>query len=154
MKKIGLVPVVLLILLVALYLVWHPFLYDGRYFAELGLSDGRRYHDVMHNMGEPLHVEAHENRYYVDYDGLVFVYDNLEKGAVESVRITGEQYRFGYWRIGVGTPRRKVESVYRHVKKILDLGENEFGVIEGETWIWFEFDKDHFVSKITLSNGL
>lgn len=154
MKKIGFVLVVLFVFLAAFYLLWHPFLYDRLYFDELGLRGGRRYQDVIRTMGTPLNVELYENRYYVYYDGLVFVYDNLERGTVESVRITGEQHRFGYWHIGVGTPRRKVESVYRHIKKILDLDEKEFGAIEGETWIWFEFNESNFVSKITLSNGL
>ena len=58
------------------------------------------------------------------------------------------------WRIGVGSTRKKVESVYRHIKKIHGMRDNEVGVIDGLRWVTYVFDENDIVKEIYLSNGL
>lgn len=155
MKKAILIILVLFIIAVIFCLMNHPIIvYERQYFKGIGINGAWRYRDIVADKGEPISVEQYEDRYYINYDGLVLVYDNIENGIMQSARITGKQYRFGFWRIGIGTPRKKVESVYKHIKKILDLPENEFGVIDGGTWVYFNFDENDCVSKITLTSGL
>lgn len=136
------------------YIIFHPFIYEQNYFRKIGIKGAWLYQSVVNDKGEPLSVEIHEEHHYVNYADLVLVYDNIEKGVMQAAHITGEQYRFGLWKIGVGTPRKKLESVYRHVKKILDMPEDEFGVIDGGTWVYFEFDENDCISKVTLTRGL
>ena len=89
------------------------------------------------------------------YDGLKIRYGSqLETGVLECVTITGNQYKFGFWKIGVGTSRKKIESVYKHIRKIKDLPNDEFGIIEGDTWVWFKFDKNNNVSQIDITIGI
>lgn len=154
MKKIILILLPILFL-INLYLMHHPIIaYERHYYEKIGIPRSWRYNDIVEAKGEPIGTDQNEDRYYVNYDGLVLVYDNIENGIIQSVRITGKQYRFGLWRIGIGTPRKKVESIYKHIKKILDMPKNEFGVIDGTTWVYFNFDENNCVSKITLTTGL
>ena len=91
----------------------------------------------------------------VCYDGMKIRYGSqLETGVFECVTITGNQYKFGIWKIGVGTSRKRIESIYKHIRKIKDLPNDEFGIIEGDTWVWFKFDKNNNVSQINITTGI
>ena len=96
------------------------------------------------------------------YDGVEFGYTCIESGILDYAKVTGKQYRFGMWRIGVGSTRKKVESVYRH--KIQWSTEEEIEVcdydyenkefIYSEPWLNFEFDENNLVKAIYNFDGL
>ena len=144
-----------LILIFGIYLLRHPiFCYEKDYFGKVGLPSGHLYRSVVEKMGEPLRIEKTEDGYYiVHYNGLELG-TGIKLGIVQYVKVTGEQYRFGMWRIGVGSTRKKVESVYRHIKKIHGMRDNEVGVIDGLRWVTYVFDENDIVKEIYLSNGL
>ena len=144
-----------LILIFGIYLLRHPiFCYEKDYFGKVGLPRAKLYESVVEKMGEPLRIEKTEDGYYiVHYNGLELG-TGIKLGIVQYVKVTGEQYRFGMWRIGVGSTRKKVESVYKHIKKIHGMRDNEVGVIDGLRWVTYVFDENDIVKEIYLSNGL
>ncbi|MDO4504499.1 MAG: hypothetical protein Q4B84_05135 [Clostridia bacterium] len=125
--------------------------YEKDYFGKVGLPESHLYKSVVEKMGEPLRIEETEDGYIVYYNGLEFAYGSIETGAIKYVKVTGKQYRFGMWRIGVGSTRKKVESVYRH--KIQWSTDTIVQICEGETWVKFEFDENNIVKAIYIALG-
>ena len=142
-----------LILIFGIYLLRHPiFCYEKDYFGKVGLPRAKLYESVVEKMGEPLRIEEKNDwGYVVHYDGLELGYPCIELGALEYVKVTGKQYRFGMWKIGVGSTRKKVESVYRH--KIQWSTDTIVQICEGETWVKFEFDENNIVKAIYIALG-
>lgn len=134
---------------------FHPLVYKPIIF-QTGVGQSHLYDSIVQNKGEPLSVEQNDDQNWIlCYDGLTIKFGSqLETGALECVSITGDQYKFGIWKIGVGTSRKKIESVYRHIRKIKDLPNDEFGIIEGDTWVWFKFDENDNVSQIDITTGI
>lgn len=146
--------IVIAALSVLIYYCFHPLIYEKNYYWKLGIGESHLYESVVKRKGEPLSVRQNEDEdWIVYYDGLEIKYDVIT-AAFRSVTVTGSQHRFGIRRIGLGTPRKKIESVYRHIQKMKDLPDNEFGVIDGGKWVWFGFDENNNVSKITIADGL
>ena len=141
-----------LILIFGIYLLRHPiFCYEKDYFGKVGLPKNHLYKSVVEKMGEPLRIEKTEDGYYiVHYNGLELG-TGIKLGIVQYVKVTGEQYRFGMWRIGVGSTRKEVESVYRH--KIQWSTDTIVQICEGETWVKFEFDENNIVKAIYIALG-
>ena len=140
-------------LIIGIYQLRHPsiFYYEKDYFGKVGLPESHLYESVVEKMGEPLRIEETEDGYIVYYNGLELAYGSIKTGAVKYVKVTGEQYRFGMWKIGVGSNRKEVESVYRHITKSTGLPQNCLGVIEGLRWITYEFDENDIVREIRFS---
>ncbi len=138
-----------------LYFVFRPLFYQTNYFSELGIGESHLYSDIVRKKGKPLSVRQDDGGdWIVHYDGMDIRYGSeLQTGALECVTVTGNQYSFGTEKIGVGSSRKKVYNVYRHIRKINDLPKNEFGVIEGSTWVWFKFDENNNVSQIDITSG-
>lgn len=157
MKKIRIITagIVGLVGVLVIYFVYHPLVYCTNYYSSLGLGHSWLYNDIIYSIGYPV-LETYDvsGQILMNYDGFTIVHSNKKNGIMESVRITGNQYRFGYFQIGVGTSKKQLQRIYKHIKKIKDLPKNEFGVIENNTWIWFEFDESNCVSKMTLTLGL
>ena len=145
-----------LILIFGIYLLRQPiFCYEKDYFGKVGLPSGHLYRSVVEKLGEPIWIEKKADwGDIVHYDGVEFGYTCIESGILDYAKVTGKQYRFGMWRIGVGSTRKKVESVYRHIKKIHGMRDNEVGVIDGLRWVTYVFDENDIVKEIYLSNGL
>ena len=141
-----------LILIFGIYLLRHPiFCYEKDYFGKVGLPKNHLYKSVVEKMGEPLRIEKTEDGYYiVHYNGLELG-TGIKLGIVQYVKVTGEQYRFGMWRIGVGSTRKEVESVYRH--KIQWSTDTIVQICEGETSVKFEFDENNIVKAIYIALG-
>ena len=142
-----------LILIFGIYLLRHPiFCYEKDYFGKVGLPSGHLYRSVVEKMGEPIWIEKKEDwGDIVHYDGVEFGYTCIESGILDYVKVTGKQYRFGMWKIGVGSTRKKVESVYRH--KIQWSTDTIVQICEGETWVKFEFDENNIVKAIYIALG-
>lgn len=143
-------------IILLIYFLHHPLRYQINYFRQLGIGQVHLYDSIIENKGEPLSIQQNEEgQWNVCYDGLEIKYGkHLETGIFECVTITGKQYKFGLWKIGIGTSREKIESVYRHIRKIKDLPDNEFGAIDGDTWVWFKFDANNNVCQIDLTDGI
>ena len=140
-------------LIIGIYQLRHPsiFYYEKDYFGKVGLPESHLYESVVEKMGEPLRIEKTEDGYYiVHYNGLELG-TGIKLGIVQYVKVTGEQYRFGMWRIGVGSTRKEVESVYRH--KIQWSTDTIVQICEGETWVKFEFDENNIVKAIYIALG-
>lgn len=154
MKKYCIIAII--VLLVLIYFCFHPLVYQTNYFSKLGIGQSHLYDSIVQNKGEPLSIEQNnDQKWILYYDGLTIRYGSqLETGAFECVSVTGNQYTFGIWKIGVGTSRKKIESVYRHIRKIKDLPNDEFGIIEGDTWVRFRFDENDNVSQIDITTGI
>ena len=141
-------------LIAGIYQLRHPsiFCYEKDYFSRVGFKDLCSYEEVVCKKGEPLKIEKKEGwGSIVYYDGVEFGCSNVKDWIVEYIKITGTQYRFGIWKVGVGTTRRKIESVYRH--KMKWSTKDEIEVCEGETWINFEFDENNHVKAMYISIG-
>ena len=128
------------------------FRYEKDYFGKVGLPSGHLYRSIVKKMGEPIWIEKKEDwGDIVHYDGVEFGYTCIESGILDYVKVTGKQYRFGMWKIGVGSTRKKVESVYRH--KIQWSTDTIVQICEGETWVKFEFDENNIVKAIYIALG-
>lgn len=158
MKKIPCITAIsiMAVLILVVYFCFHPLVYQTDYFSKLGIGESHLYDSIVQKKGKPLSVQQNNDKdWIVCYNGLKIRYgEQIETGALKCVTITGDQYKFGIWKIGVGTSRKKIESVYKHIRKIKDLPDDEFGVIEGETWVWFKFDEKNNVSQINITNGI
>lgn len=148
--------VIIVVLVLLIYFCFHPLVYQTNYFSKLGIGKSHLYDSIIQKKGEPLSLRQDDGgNWIVSYDGLDIKYGTqLQTGVFECVTITGNQYRFGFWKIGVGTSRKKIENVYKHISKIKDLPKDEFGIIEGNTWVWFKFDKNDNVSQIDITTGI
>ena len=115
MKKYCIIAII--VLLVLIYFCFHPLVYQTNYFSKLGIGQSHLYDSIVQNKGEPLSIEQNDDQKWIlYYDGLTIRYGSqLETGAFECVSVTGNQYTFGIWKIGVGTSRKKIESVYRRI---------------------------------------
>jgi len=154
MKKALTILIAVAILVTCCYFIRYPWFYERNYFEKIGVNGAWFYEDIIHDKGIPIIEEIVDEYKYVYYDGLVLVFDKgTKQWIMQSARITGDQYRFGLWHIGVGSARKEVESVYKNVKKMKDLSQDEFGVIDDGVWVVFTFDENNSVSKITLTNG-
>ena len=155
-KKIRLICSIILgtFLIAGIYQLRHSsiFCYEKDYFSRVGFGDLCSYEEVVCKKGEPLKIEKKEGwGSIVYYDGVEFGCSNVQDWIVEYIKVTGAQYRFGIWKVGVGTTRKKIESVYRH--KIKWSTKDEIEVCEGETWINFEFNENNHVKAIYISIG-
>ena len=152
-----------LFLIIGIYQLRHPsiFYYEKDYFGKVGLPESHLYESVVEKMGEPLRIEETEDGYIVYYNGLELAYGSIKTGAVKYVKVTGEQYRFGMWKIGVGSNRKEVESVYRHKIQwstdeeieVCDYDYENKEFIYSEMWIHFEFDENNLVKAMYISRG-
>lgn len=135
------------------YFTYHPLVYQFDYFPALGITGRHLYTDVVKAQGQPDSVtQQDDGSWIVQYDGLQFNFDKMDS-AFRNAVITGSQYRFGLWKIGVGTSRRKIERVYQYITPIKDLDEDEYGIIEFDSWVTFVFDSNDNVEKIYLCYG-
>lgn len=142
-------------LVLLIYFCFHPLIYQMDYCSSVGIGTSHLYDSVVQRKGKPLSVQQDDDKdWFVCYDGLKINYGKRLEGAFECVIVTGKQYRFGIWGIGVGTSRKKIESVYKHIFKMRDVSKDEFGIIDwGDTWVLFKFDKNNNVSRIYISDG-
>ena len=142
------------------YFLRHPlFLYEKNYFEKIGIKGGRNYENVIANKGEPIKKEINKSFFLAKYDGLELGFADKHPdikdppNIMSYAKITGKQYRFGRQKIGVGSTRKKVESVYKHIKKIIHLPDNQFGAIDGGKWVEYTFNEQNIVSEITILVG-
>ena len=146
--------VIISVVILFTYFTFYPLFYQIN-FSHVGIGAGHTYEAVVRNLGKPKSMQQDkEGDWIACYDGLKIVFGKEKNSILKRVSITGNQYKFGIWRVGVGTPRSKIESIYRYIPKAKEVSQNEFTVIDSGTWIWFKFDKDDRVYQIDLTAGI
>lgn len=155
MKKKIKIAFIILILIALVYEIFHPSIYQFNYYSSVGIDNKYMYEDIVKDLGEPQMVIKVDDDWQVNYDGFNIVFETpLHSSAFRRVEITGSQYRFGWWKIGVGTSRKKIESVYRHIKKAKDIPSDEIRIIDYNNWVLFYFDENDKVSKICITDDM
>ena len=92
------------------YFTYHPLVYQFDYFPAIGITGRHLYQDVVAAHGQPSSVtQQADGSWAVLYDGLQFNFDKLDS-TIRNAVITGSQYRFGLWKIGIGTSRKKLSE--------------------------------------------
>ena len=66
------------------------------------------------------------------------------------VDVTGEQYRFGRKKIGVGTSRKQIEAIYKGKNNKYYENDKQINIIESNTSVSFYFDEQNIVYKISV----
>ncbi len=104
------------------------------------------------NMGSA--TEISDGIVLIPMDGYEIHAEKTDGGGcrVLSVSVTEPKHRFRRGKVGVGDSADKVKKAYRGRKQIADLPENEFGFIDGRTWVRFKTENG-VVSEINLSYG-
>lgn len=155
MKKKIKIAFIILIPIALVYEIFHPFIYQLNYYSSVGIDNKYMYEDIVKDLGEPQRVIKVDDDRQVNYDGFNIIFETpLHSSAFRRVEITGSQYRFGWWKIGVGTSRKKIESVYRHIKKAKDMPLDEIRIIDYNNWVLFYFDENDKVSKICITDDM
>lgn len=123
------------------------------YWKTIGVSDNGLYDTLIAEKGEPEDIECIDDEVYVIYDGVKFCYFNKElSGSFIRAEIYTDKYVFGKQKISIGTDKKTIVSYYKHKQSITDLSADELAYIcNSDTIIWFKFDKNDKVDKITLT---
>lgn len=122
----------------------------GEYEQDYWKDIGSNYEEVVDKFGEPIKLEYEETCFWAYYDNLAIVCYN-KKGTTYLADITDSYIRFGFLNIGVGSHKNIIEGIYCLKKKIIDVNENQLGVVDGMNTIVFEYDENNRVKKMYLS---
>lgn len=119
--------------------------YEKNYWGKIGENSD----DVILNFGTPIDIDYEETCFEMHYNGMdVLCYSN---GTTYLADIFDSNLRFGILNIGVGSPRKLVENIFVFKKKIIDVGENEYGIVDGINTVVFEYDQDDKVKRMYIS---
>ncbi len=125
-----------------------------------GLTDMLSYSDVIEILGEPLSQTSETygsgtTYYTVCYDGLRFVFECDRKknpSSMMNMSITGDKYRAGFASVGANV--NLLKKLYRFKRKVKDLPENRFGIIEEDFWTEFKFNENDTVEEIMIIRSI
>lgn len=120
------------------------------YWNEIGHNRA----EVEKKFGVP--YEEILDEYYTTemYEGLKIKYINGPNNTVYVAEITNEDIHFGLFRIGVGSPRWLVESVYCLKKQMMPAELNAYCVTDNVNCLEFLYDENERVEKIYFSFGI
>lgn len=122
--------------------------YEAHYFEKLGVNRIRYlYSDMIKDFGEPIKIDIRPSQYALAvYEEFTMVYTcKADDAFLQSIRITGEKYRFGWRSIGVGSTRKEVEKAYKNVKKSTDP---ICAYVDGKIFVEFIFNENDVVTEI------
>lgn len=167
--KIILIIGLVICILIFLYLKIN--VYELDYLGCIGLSRIMPYEKLITKYGEPIKQE--ENNYYdYYYDGFVLRAYPQKNGDLKimCVVVTGEQYRFGKYQIGIGSTLDEIINAYNSVGALsgdnLSLDKlNVFNCTDGiyprnnpdlnnfNMWLGYQFDESGKVVSINIQRG-
>lgn len=163
-KVIKLLPKIILpmcVFMIAFAVIKNKLPYEEDYFEAMGIKSDlssdmhRLLEEVTESLGEPTKSTVEKvgeydcNQLY--YDGLVIRFHGTGPNTSTSVmEITSSEYRFGLYRIGVGSPRWLIEFAYKS-SNAGKSADTEMAYIDKGMWIQFNYDDNDRVEKITIS---
>ena len=130
------------VLLCFLLIWWKWGMYDLNYWKNIG----RNYNEVLQKFGAPQKVEPNTTCFKAYFKDIKVVCSN--NGSIYLAEIENRNIRFGIFNIGIGSSKKNIEKIYFYKKKIIDLKENEFGVVDGVNTITFVYDENNCVKKM------
>jgi hypothetical protein len=159
MKIILLTGVVILIFLIIIFNINNKGIYVKDYYAVVNFAENNFYESVIVNNGP---IKEIKDSSYGEYgygfrevyttDGRNFVFGTM-RGNVASlcrIEVTGTKYRFGRYKIGVGTSKNTIEKIYRNARYFEYEPDGYLSVVDGAFEIDCYFDEDDNVYKITV----
>ncbi|MCC8014236.1 MAG: hypothetical protein LIO87_03490 [Eubacterium sp.] len=136
------------------------------YVSVLKIPDVWKLKAVKQNWDEPVDVTTEElSESYrlmkLDYDGFYITVNENEydrhgdDAVVNSFVVYSDKYRFTNKKIGVGSPKEDIVDLYLgKYTEISGLSSNECGYIIGRYWVYFDFDNNDTVEKISITDGI
>ena len=151
--------VILIFLTIFIFNINNKGIYVKNYYAVVNFAENSFYESVIVNNGP---IKEIKDSSYGEYgygfrevcttDGRNFVFGTM-RGNVASlcrIEVTGTKYRFGRYKIGVGTSKSIIEKIYRNARYFEYEPEGYLSVVDGTFEINYYFDKDDNVYKITI----
>lgn len=109
------------------------------------------YRDVIDNFGEPNRKDIGKNDWpTLYYDGMeITCFADHELAGVANIHLTSPEYRFGLYKIGIGSSKKLVDFAYKCSKaKPSPDGPNMY--IDNHVFVEFIYDKNDNVSEIIM----
>ena len=152
------------ILVVAIVLTCNPTdRYVKNYFTVAGIHFWTTYDSLVRRLGEPVEiippisgVRRHYEIHFSDLRILGSRQNGSSFGIVEGTfGVIGPGIRFGSHQIGVGSTREEVELAYwrsfENPRGVQINTEHELVLVDGIAWVYFFFDGNGVVEKITVT---
>lgn len=164
---------VMCIVVIAFLIVRNMRPYERDYFLAVGIEDTdnnsvttnlfRNIDDVTKSLGEPIDIketiETNElgdgiiQKYrFIDYfyDGLnIRFWDYDPRPITAYMVITSSEYRFGFYNIGVGSPRWLVDFAYKSSSARVSA-DTDRAYIDDDMYVEFSYDKENKVEQIKI----
>ena len=151
--------VILIFLAIFIFNINNKGIYVKDYYAVVNFAENNFYESIIVNNGPIKEIKdssygehGYGFREVYTTDGRNFVFGTIS-GKVTylcRIEITSSKYRFGHYKIGVGTNKSTVEKIYRNAKYFEYEPEGYLSVVDGAFEIDCYFDKDDNVCKITV----
>jgi len=133
-------------------------IYCRNYYAVVNHADNNAYEAIIDANGsikkkEVIDYDEYKLEYVYYDDGRMFVFKVYYPDLKELcyIDITGEDYRFGRKKIGVGSSRKQIEAVYKGKNDKYCEYSKEIEVTESRTNVSFYFNEQDIVYKIRIS---
>ncbi len=133
-------------------------IYCRNYYAVVNHADNNAYEAIIDANGSIKKKKVIErDEYKLEYvyydDGRMFVFKVYYPDLKELcyIDITGEDYRFGRKKIGVGSSQKQIEAVYKGKNNKYYEFNKRIEVIESRTNVSFYFNEQDIVYKIRIS---
>ena len=164
---------VMCIVVIAFLIVRNMRPYERDYFLAVGIEDTdnnsvtthlfRNIDDVTKSLGEPIDIkETIETNELGDgiiqkYRLIDYFYDGLNIRFVDYdprpitvyMVITSPEYRFGFYNIGVGSPRGLVDFAYKSSSARVSA-DTDRAYIDHDMYVEFSYDKENKVEQIKI----
>ena len=150
---------ILIFLTIIIFNINNKGIYVKDYYTVVNFAENNFYESVIVNNGE---IKEIKDSSYGEYgygfrevcttDGRNFVFGTIS-GKVTylcRIEITSSKYRFGRYKIGVGTSKSIIEKIYRNARYFEYEPEGYLSVVDCTFEINYYFDKDDNVYKITV----
>lgn len=133
-------------------------IYCRNYYSVVNYADNKSYEAIKDENGPIDREKIIDGNYefkteFIYYeDGRTFVFSIFPSGSKRFCRVdvTGEQYRFGRKKIGVGTNRKQIEAIYKGKNNKYYENDKQINIIESNTSVSFYFDEQNIVYKISV----
>ena len=136
------------------------------YFSVIGIRFGMPHEEIIDILGEPTAINIHDThnppRYTINYEKITLVMNAAlpPYGNVIVAIIYDPVFQFGKYGIGVGSSREAIENAYEGFEEIRFKGlprlrrvDCTIIIQDGLTQIYFYFDENDFVNRISISRG-